>query len=365
MLPKPMPAAARRLARRHRPVRAAAGRPPGRRLAAVVRHARRRRRRAQGRSSRWRPSTTARSTPSTSACSSPTRLGPVPDAVLAALGQAPARPRRPGGARARGLGRAAATDRGVRRRRLYEVRRAAGRRARPDGVADHLAGGRRAAAPPDLNGAIFERDGEGLVPTRWRGARGTRRRCTAARRPRCSPGRWSRAERPTASDGVARLTVELLRPVPLEPLVVRAEVVRPGRKVQLVEASLRRRAPAPRWSGPVPCASARRPCPCRTRTRCGARCSCPRSHRRRPETGVAERAAGRERRGLPPGRHRSAVRRGRCGRARPRGLVGPAARAAGGGRGAAPLQRTMALSDMGNGVSASSDSTPTSSSTRS
>ena len=37
---------------------------------------------------------------------------------------------------------------------------------------------------------------------------------------------------------VARLTVELVRPVPLEPLRVEAAVVRPGRKVQLVEASL-------------------------------------------------------------------------------------------------------------------------------
>ena len=37
---------------------------------------------------------------------------------------------------------------------------------------------------------------------------------------------------------VARLTVELLRPVPLTPLEVRIETVRPGRKVQLIQASL-------------------------------------------------------------------------------------------------------------------------------
>jgi hypothetical protein len=37
---------------------------------------------------------------------------------------------------------------------------------------------------------------------------------------------------------VVRLTVELTRPVPLGPLEVRAEVVRPGRKIQLVDASL-------------------------------------------------------------------------------------------------------------------------------
>jgi hypothetical protein len=37
---------------------------------------------------------------------------------------------------------------------------------------------------------------------------------------------------------VARITVELLRPVPLEPLSLAVRMVRPGRKVQLVEATL-------------------------------------------------------------------------------------------------------------------------------
>jgi acyl-coenzyme A thioesterase PaaI-like protein len=37
---------------------------------------------------------------------------------------------------------------------------------------------------------------------------------------------------------VVRLTVELLRPAPLTPLLVRSDVVRPGRNVQLAEASL-------------------------------------------------------------------------------------------------------------------------------
>jgi hypothetical protein len=36
----------------------------------------------------------------------------------------------------------------------------------------------------------------------------------------------------------ARLTIELLRPVPLQPLGVRSRFARPGKKVQLVEASL-------------------------------------------------------------------------------------------------------------------------------
>lgn len=37
---------------------------------------------------------------------------------------------------------------------------------------------------------------------------------------------------------VARLTFELLRPVPIAPLVARTRLVRPGKKVQIVEASL-------------------------------------------------------------------------------------------------------------------------------
>ena len=37
---------------------------------------------------------------------------------------------------------------------------------------------------------------------------------------------------------VARLTIELLRPVPIAPLTPRVRVLRPGRKVQLIEASL-------------------------------------------------------------------------------------------------------------------------------
>jgi hypothetical protein len=48
---------------------------------------------------------------------------------------------------------------------------------------------------------------------------------------------------------VTRLTVELMRPVRVAPLRVRAEVVRPGRKVQLIEASL--------WDGDTNLARAR------------------------------------------------------------------------------------------------------------
>ena len=41
-----------------------------------------------------------------------------------------------------------------------------------------------------------------------------------------------------AGMNVVRLTVELLRPVPVKPLEVTTEVIRPGRRVALVEATL-------------------------------------------------------------------------------------------------------------------------------
>ncbi|HEX6310231.1 MAG TPA: thioesterase family protein [Acidimicrobiia bacterium] len=43
---------------------------------------------------------------------------------------------------------------------------------------------------------------------------------------------------PGPASHVARVTVDLLRPVPLEPVEVRARMLRPGKKVQIVEASL-------------------------------------------------------------------------------------------------------------------------------
>ena len=88
-----------------------------------------------------------------------------------------------------------------------------------------------------MSEAIFEPDGERFLPT------------VLARGP------WS----PTALHGgppsallgraverhedgermfVARLSIDLLRPVPIAPLCVRARILRPGKKVQIVEASL-------------------------------------------------------------------------------------------------------------------------------
>ena len=46
---------------------------------------------------------------------------------------------------------------------------------------------------------------------------------------------------------VSRLTVELERPVPVQPLLIDAEVTRPGRKVSVMEATIRLA------SSPLPC----------------------------------------------------------------------------------------------------------------
>jgi len=91
--------------------------------------------------------------------------------------------------------------------------------------------------PPELPDAVFHRDGSRFVPT------------DLARGP------WD----PNAQHGgpsgallarlieqhdigppahVARMTIELLRPVPMQPLELRARTLRPGKKVQLVEASV-------------------------------------------------------------------------------------------------------------------------------
>jgi hypothetical protein len=51
-------------------------------------------------------------------------------------------------------------------------------------------------------------------------------------------GRAIEAVQPGAEMRVARVTLELLRPVPIAPLRVETEIVRPGRRVQLVAARL-------------------------------------------------------------------------------------------------------------------------------
>ncbi len=90
---------------------------------------------------------------------------------------------------------------------------------------------------PELPDAVFHRDGDRFVPTEL------------------ARGPWD----PNAQHGgapgallaqivehhevgpparVVRMTIELLRPVPMQPIELRARTVRPGKKVQLVEASV-------------------------------------------------------------------------------------------------------------------------------
>lgn len=89
----------------------------------------------------------------------------------------------------------------------------------------------------ELPSGVFELDGDIAVPTRlargpWSaGAQhgGAPAALLARTIERCDPG---------PADFVARLTIELLRPVPLAPLTVTARTTRPGKKVQWIEASL-------------------------------------------------------------------------------------------------------------------------------
>jgi len=86
--------------------------------------------------------------------------------------------------------------------------------------------------------ALFERDGARFVPSEL---------CRGPWSPEAQHGGppaallARSAERFEGGEEmmVTRLTVELLRPVPLVPLTVAARWARPGRKVQIVEASLR------------------------------------------------------------------------------------------------------------------------------
>ena len=134
-----------------------------------------------------------------------------------------------------------------------------------------------------MSEAIYTADGAGFVPTGhargpWDGdsQHGGPPAALLARAIECldAPGPML----------VARLTVEFLRPVPLVPLEVRAEIVRPGRRLQLAEAHvladgqevLRARAvrlrrapvavpdaarPGPRLAGPEAIEPARIPLP--------------------------------------------------------------------------------------------------------
>jgi hypothetical protein len=88
-----------------------------------------------------------------------------------------------------------------------------------------------------MTDALYEPDGDRFVPTAF---------TTGPWDPRAQHGGapsslLTRAIEHVEAPGpmqIARLTFELMRPVPLTPLTITTRIVRPGRKVQLVEASL-------------------------------------------------------------------------------------------------------------------------------
>lgn len=91
--------------------------------------------------------------------------------------------------------------------------------------------------PIEKFGALFERDGDRYVPTPLtRGPWDPRAMHGGA--PSALFAHVCETHDPGPAGFVARLTVELLRPVPLTPLTLRVRTIRPGRKVQWLEAAL-------------------------------------------------------------------------------------------------------------------------------
>ncbi len=88
--------------------------------------------------------------------------------------------------------------------------------------------------------AFYERDGDGYNATEW-----TRGPWDPGSQHAGPPsGLLGREiERVDGGEGfqVARVTFEILRPVPIGAVSVEAEVVRPGRSVQMIEGALRGR----------------------------------------------------------------------------------------------------------------------------
>jgi hypothetical protein len=91
--------------------------------------------------------------------------------------------------------------------------------------------------PIERFGALFERDGDRYAPTELsRGPWDPRAMHGGA--PSALFAHVCETHDPGPAGFVARLTVELLRPVPLTPVTLRARTIRPGRKVQWLEAAL-------------------------------------------------------------------------------------------------------------------------------
>jgi hypothetical protein len=91
--------------------------------------------------------------------------------------------------------------------------------------------------PVEEYGALFERDGDRYIPTPLtRGPWDPRAMHGGA--PSALFSHVCEQHDPGEANFVARITVELLRPAPLVPLTMRVRTIRPGRKVQWIEAAL-------------------------------------------------------------------------------------------------------------------------------
>ncbi len=133
---------------------------------------------------------------------------------------------------------------------------------------------------------------------------------------------------------VTRLTVELLRPVPLAPLSVSASVVRPGRKVQLVDARISSGDREVAWARALRIRLQPRDPDAPDVGDAGAVPGVDAGAPPGPETGYDIFAAHRPLSGLSQRRGGAAVRRGAIRRARARDGLGAAGRARGARRGA-------------------------------
>ena len=176
------------------------------------------------------------------------------------------------------------------------------------------------------------------------GGRGIRTRSTAAR-PSALLARAIERHEPGPATHVARLTIELLRPVPLGQLEVRARTIRPGKKVQLVEAAIagRRYRGGARRRLADPREAARSP---RHRFRAG-----PARNRARRRRAIRVRARRSDRASARAMEIAPVRRRHRPGRsARPSGSGSRVPLVA--GEETSPLMRVAAAADFGNGVSA-------------
>ena len=89
----------------------------------------------------------------------------------------------------------------------------------------------------EIPDALFHADGDRFIPTEL--TRGPwDQNAMHGGAPAALLARAIERFEPGPASHIARLTIELLRPVPLTPLTVTTRMVRPGKKVQLVEASL-------------------------------------------------------------------------------------------------------------------------------